>query len=111
MRAIDPAADDADASEMTVSTGAISTPASTRGTTSLRIGSVPSARSALIWSVTTIDPSSAAMPEPTRPVSISAGQHRAQFLDHRRADQAADERARAELIERHARSAAPAPRR
>ena len=45
-------------------------PASTRGTTSLRTGSVPSARSALIWSVTTIDPSSAAMPDPTRPVSI-----------------------------------------
>ena len=47
-------------------------PASTRGTTSLRIGSVPSARSALIWSVTTIEPSSAAMPDPMRPVSISA---------------------------------------
>ena len=41
-------------------------PASTRGTTSLRMGSVPSARRALIWSVTTIDPSSAAIPEPTR---------------------------------------------
>ena len=59
-------------SEMTVRTGAIKKPASTRGTTSLRIGSVPSARSALIWSVTTIEPSSAAMPEPMRPVSISA---------------------------------------
>ena len=59
-------------SEMTVSTGAMKMPASTRGTTSLRIGSVPSARSALIWSVTTIEPSSAAMPDPTRPVSISA---------------------------------------
>ena len=47
-------------------------PASTRGTTSLRIGSVPSARKALICSVTTIDPSSAAMPEPTRPASINA---------------------------------------
>src|SRR6187551_2481545 len=57
---------------MTVSTGAIKKPASTRGTTSLRIGSVPSARSALIWSVTTIDPSSAAMPDPMRPDSISA---------------------------------------
>ena len=33
---------------------------------------MPSARNALIWSVTTIDPSSAAIPEPTRPVSISA---------------------------------------
>jgi hypothetical protein len=47
-------------------------PASTRGTTSLRMGSVPSARSALTWSVTAIEPSSAAMPEPTRPASISA---------------------------------------
>ena len=75
-------------------------PASTRGTTSLRIGSVPSARSALIWSVTTIDPSSAAMPDPTRPVSISAGQHRSELLDHRRADEPADDRPRAELIER-----------
>ena len=33
---------------------------------------MPSARSALIWSVTIIDPSSAAMPEPTRPTSINA---------------------------------------
>src|SRR6185503_6359956 len=56
---------------ITVSTGAMKNPARTRGTTSLRMGSVPSARSALIWSVTTIEPSSAAMPEPTRPVSIS----------------------------------------
>ena len=47
-------------------------PASTRGTTSLRIGSVPRARSALICSVTTIEPSSAAMPDPTRPASINA---------------------------------------
>src|SRR5262249_10588817 len=42
--------------------GAMKKPDSRRGTTSLRTGSVPSARSALIWSVTTIDPSSAAMP-------------------------------------------------
>ena len=58
--------------EMMVRTGTMNTPASTRGTASLRIGSVPSARSALIWSVTIIEPSSAAMPEPTRPVTISA---------------------------------------
>ena len=57
---------------MMVRTGTIKTPASTRGTASLRIGSVPSARSALICSVTIIEPSSAAMPEPTRPVTISA---------------------------------------
>ena len=47
-------------------------PASTRGTTSLRTGLVPSARNALIWSVTVIEPSSAAMPELTRPTSMSA---------------------------------------
>ena len=35
-------------SATTVRTGAMKKPASTRGTTSLRIGSVPSARSALI---------------------------------------------------------------
>ena len=57
---------------MIVSTGTITVPAMTLGTTSLRTGSVPSARSAEICSVTTIDPSSAAMPEPTRPVTISA---------------------------------------
>ena len=34
--------------EMTVSSGTMTTPARTRGTTSLRIGSVPSARSAAI---------------------------------------------------------------
>ncbi len=45
-------------------------PASIRGTTSFLMGSVPSARSALIWSVTTMEPSSAAIPDPTRPVSI-----------------------------------------
>ena len=60
------------ASLMTVSTGTITVPATTRGTTSLRTGSVPSDRSAAICSVTTIDPSSAAMPDPTRPVTISA---------------------------------------
>ena len=58
-------------SATTVRTGAIKMPASIRGTTSLRTGSVPRARSAKIWSVTTIDPSSAAIPDPTRPVSIS----------------------------------------
>ncbi len=46
-------------------------PASTRGSTSFRTGSVPSARNAFTWSATTIDPSSAAMPDPTRPASMS----------------------------------------
>src|SRR6185503_19218945 len=43
-------------SATTVSTGHISVPARIRGTTSLRTGSVPSARSALICSATIIDP-------------------------------------------------------
>jgi hypothetical protein len=47
-------------------------PARSRGATSLRIGSDPSTRRASICCVTTIEPSSAAMPEPTRPVTISA---------------------------------------
>ena len=55
---------------ITVSTGTMTRPASMRGTTSLRIGSVPSARSAAIWSVTIIEPSSAAIPDPTRPATI-----------------------------------------
>ena len=86
----------------TLSIGIMSSPASTRGTTSLRIGSVPSARSAAIWSVTSIEPISAAMPEPTRPDDHQPGQHRPELLHHRRADQAADHRARAELVERDA---------
>src|SRR5688572_2222129 len=56
----------------TVRIGHMMKPASTRGTTSLRIGSVPSARKAAICSVTIIEPSSAAIPEPTRPASINA---------------------------------------
>ena len=45
--------------------------ASTRGVTSFLIGSVPSVLSASICSVTRIEPSCAAMPEPTRPATIS----------------------------------------
>ena len=47
-------------------------PAAMRGATSLRMGSEPSTRRASICWVTTIEPSSAAMPEPTRPVTMSA---------------------------------------
>ena len=50
----------------------MTTAAARRGATSFRSGSVPSTRSASICCVTTIEPSSAAMPEPTRPVTISA---------------------------------------
>jgi hypothetical protein len=40
--------------------------------TSFRTGSLPSTLRASICCVTAIDPSSAAMPEPTRPVTIRA---------------------------------------
>ena len=49
-----------------VSRGSIVVVATILGTTSFLIGSVPSARIALICSVTTIEPSSDAIPEPTR---------------------------------------------
>ena len=49
----------------------IKTVATTRGVTSFFIGSVPSARMASICSVTTIEPSSLAMPEEFRPATIS----------------------------------------
>ena len=46
--------------------------ASTRGTTSLRSGSAPSARMASTCSVTVMAPSSAAMPQPMRAPTVSA---------------------------------------
>ncbi len=46
--------------------------AHTRGTTSLRTGSAAIERMASTCSVTVIEPSSAVMPEPTRPPTISA---------------------------------------
>ena len=49
----------------------MTTPASTRGTTSFLIGSAPSARIASICSVTAIEPSSAAMPAPMRQPTTS----------------------------------------
>ncbi len=48
------------------------TVASTRGTTSRRIGEIAMARRASTCSVTVIDPSSAVMPEPTRPPTMRA---------------------------------------
>ena len=53
-----------------LSTGAINTMAMILGLTSFFIGSVPRARMASICSLTIIEPSSAAIPEPTRPASI-----------------------------------------
>ncbi len=46
--------------------------ASSRGTTSRRIGEIAIDRSASTCSVTVIEPSSAVMPEPTRPPTMSA---------------------------------------
>ena len=48
----------------------MTTVATMRGMTNFLIGSVPSARIASICSVTTIDPSSEAMPEALRPETI-----------------------------------------
>ena len=55
---------------MIVSSGSMISAASTRGVTSFLIGSVPSVLSASICSVTRIEPSWAAMPEPTLPATI-----------------------------------------
>ena len=55
-----------------VSSGSMVTDAIMRGVTSLRVGSVPKARMALICSETTMEPSSEAMPEPMRPATIRA---------------------------------------
>ena len=48
------------------------TVAMTRGTTSRRTGEIAIARSASTCSVTTMEPSSAVIPEPTRPPTMSA---------------------------------------
>ena len=57
---------------MMVRTGTIVIDASTRGVTSFLLGSVPNARIALICSLTSIEPSSDAMPDPTRPATTIA---------------------------------------
>jgi len=59
------------ASEMIVRKNSMKTVATMRGVTSLRIGSVPSARIASICSETFIDPSSEAIPEAFRPETIN----------------------------------------
>src|SRR5438270_6258181 len=59
-------------SAINVSKGKVTISASSRGATSLRIGSVPSARIASICSETTIDPNSAEIADTARPVTISA---------------------------------------
>ena len=50
----------------------MNTVAARRGLTSFFMGSVPRARMASICCETTIDPSSAEIAEPTRPVTINA---------------------------------------
>ena len=74
-----------------VSTGSMATVARTRGTTSFLIGSVPSARMALICSVTSIEPNSDAIPEPTRPATIKAASTGPEFADQRYGNQSAGE--------------------
>src|SRR6266436_5570602 len=59
------------ASEMMVRKKSMNTVDTTRGVTSFFVGSVPRARMASICSVTTIDPSSLAIPEALRPETIS----------------------------------------
>src|SRR5713101_6915522 len=56
-------------SAIAVSNGTVMSVASTRGVTSLRLGSVPIARIASTCSVTSIDPSSDAIPEAHLPVT------------------------------------------
>ncbi len=58
-------------SATSTSSGKASSPASRRGATRYFIGSVPSVRSASIWSVTRMVPSSAAIAAPMRPATIS----------------------------------------
>ena len=70
-----------------VNSGSVIISAIIRGATSLRIGSVPSARIASICSDTTIEPSSAEIAETTRPVTINARQHRTQFAHQRNRNQ------------------------
>src|SRR5579875_1526524 len=62
----------AEISAKIVSIGSVSISASNRGTTSIRVGERPSASSASICSVTTIEPSSAAIAAPARPATTTA---------------------------------------
>ena len=86
-------------SETAVSSGSIVTVAITRGVMSLRIGSVPSARIASTCSVTTIEPSSDAMPEALRPATSSAVMVGPKLADQSERDRIAGERRFAEALE------------
>ncbi len=77
----------------------IKTVETTRGATSFFIGSVPRARMASICSVTTIDPSSLAMPEEFRPATINPVMIGAKFAHHSDRNQLADQRKRTESFQ------------
>jgi hypothetical protein len=87
---------------MTVSTGSMISAASTRGVTSFLIGSVPRVLSASICSVTRMDPSCAAMPEPDASGDHEAREHGTELANHRPGDEAADVHRGPELLHLHA---------
>src|SRR6266446_1831764 len=71
--------------EMVVRSGRVMRAARTRGVTSLRLGSVPMARMASTCSVTSMEPSSEAMPEEQRPAT-KACDGRAEFANESEGD-------------------------
>ena len=89
-------------SAITVSTGAIKMPASMRGTTSLRIGIGAERPQRVDLVGHDHRPELGGDARSDAAGQHQAGQHRTELLDHRRADQPADDRPRAELIERQA---------
>ena len=76
------------------------TTARTRGTTSRRTGEIAIARSASTCSVTVIEPSSAVMPEPTRPPTMRAVRTGPSSRTSESDDDPADEELSAERRER-----------
>ncbi len=89
-------------SAMIVSSGTISVPATTRGITSLRIGSVPERPERRNLLGDHHRAQFGGNPRAHPPGHHQRGQHGAEFLDHRGAHQPADDRARPELVERQA---------
>jgi hypothetical protein len=85
------------ASASTVSRGSMIRVARRRGTTSLRTGSAPMERRASTCSVTVMDPSSAAMPEPDAAADHERREHRPQLPHEGQGDDLADVEAGAEL--------------
>ena len=89
-------------SEMTVSTGAMKNPASMRGTTSLRdrVGAERAQRVDLVGDHHRPELGGDARADAAG--EHQRRQHRPELLDHRRADQPADDGPRAELVQRQA---------